>query len=387
MMTTQHDELIAPAPRGTAPARGWWGRRVAIGVALLGVVGASMACAAADTSTTPIGGSAPTVAVPQAAVDLQQTVINVIHAVQPSVVEVQSNSFQGEAIGSGEVISADGNIVTNDHVVHGFSGFQVVLSNGKSLSATLVGESPADDLAVLKVSQTGMRPINFADSSQAQVGQFVLAIGTPLGLQQSATFGIISALNRTASEAPNGPAGTLTGLIQTSAPINPGNSGGALVDLTGKLVGIPTLAAADPNSNGAANGIGFAIPSNRVKFVADQLVKGGKVTNTGQGFLGVIGGDVTPDLQASNNLPIDHGFLISSFTKDASGQSPAQKAGLQSGDIIIQVNDTAISGNGDLASVLQQIAPGTKVTVKVQRGNSQVTVSVTLGERPTNANG
>jgi S1-C subfamily serine protease len=320
-------------------------------------------------------------------VDLQQTVINVIHAVQPSVVEVQSSNFQGAAIGSGEVISADGNIVTNDHVVHGFNGYQVVLSSGKTLPATLVGESPADDLAVLKVSQTGMRPINFADSSAAQVGQFVLAIGTPLGLQQSATFGIISALNRTASEAPDGPAGTLTGLIQTSAPINPGNSGGALVDLTGKLVGIPTLAAADPNSNGAANGIGFAIPSNRVKFVAQQLVTNGRVTNSGQGFLGVIGGDVTPDIQASNNLAIDHGFLISDFTNDASGKSPAKVAGLQTGDVIFDVDGTTINGSGDLSGVLLPLAPGTKVTVKVQRGNSQVSVSVTLGERPADANG
>src|SRR5262249_6376450 len=162
--------------------------------------------------------------------------------------EVESIGARGEAIGSGEVISADGNIVTNDHVVRGFSSYQVVLSSGKTLPATLVGESPVDDLAVLKVNQPGMRPINFAQSSAAKVGEFVLAIGTPLGLQQSATFGIISALNRTASEAPDGPAGTLTGLIQTSAPINPGNSGGALVDLTGKLVGIPTLAASDPNA-------------------------------------------------------------------------------------------------------------------------------------------
>jgi S1-C subfamily serine protease len=387
MLSTQPSDRVESNPRSTAPSERRWGRRVGIIAALLGVVGASVACSAAQTTASTVGGAAPTVAVPQAAADLQQTVINVIHVVQPSVVEVQSSTAQGEAIGSGEVISADGNIVTNDHVVRGFSNYQVVLSSGKTLPATLVGESPADDLAVLKVSQSGMRPINFADSSVAQVGQFVLAIGTPLGLQQSATFGIISALNRTASESPDGPAGTLTGLIQTSAPINPGNSGGALVDLTGKLVGIPTLAAADPNAGGAANGIGFAIPSNRVKFVAQQLVSNGHVTNTGQGFLGVIGGDVTPDLQASNNLPIDHGFLISGFTNDASGKSPARDAGLQTGDIIIEVDGTAINGNGDLAGVLQQLAPGTKVSVKVQRGNNQVSVSVTLGERPTNANG
>ena len=360
---------------------------MALGATLVVVALASIACSAsANTANSASAGRSSvvaTVAVPQAATDLQQTVINVIRTVQPSVVEVESSGGRSGAIGSGEVISANGDIVTNDHVVTGFTTFQVVLSNGKTLPAHLVGESPNDDLAVLKVDQTGMLPINFADSNAAQVGEFVLAIGTPLGLQQSATFGIVSALNRTASEGPGGPAGTLTGLIQTSAPINPGNSGGALVDLTGKLVGIPTLAASDPNSNGAANGIGFAIPSNRVKFVADQLVQNGRVTNTGQGFLGILGGDVT----SSDNLPVDHGVVISGFANDAAGVSPAQKAGLQQGDIITAINGATINGNGDLAGVLLQLAPGTQVQVTAQRGSSKLTVSVTLGERPTSANG
>jgi putative serine protease PepD len=330
---------------------------------------------------------APTVAVPPAAADLQQTVINVVQVVQPSVVEVFSSSAnsQGQAIGSGEILTGDGHIVTNDHVVRGFSQFQVRLSNGNKVAAQLVGEAPADDLAVLKINQTGLRPINVGDSNAVRVGQFVLAIGSPLGLQQSATFGIVSALDRTASEAPSGPAGTLTGLIQTSAPINPGNSGGALVDLQGRLIGIPTLGASDPSSGGSANGIGFAIASNRMKFITDQLIKSGHVTSTGQGFIGIVGEGVTADLAAANNLPADHGVLVTDFSNDAAGKSPAQSAGVKQGDIIIAVNGTPIETNQELAGILQLQGPGTKVTLTIVRGSGQQQVQVTLGERPISA--
>src|SRR5258708_7443273 len=155
---------------------------------------------------------------------------------------------------------------------------------------------------------------------------------------------------RSACEAPNGPAGTLTGLIQTSAPINPGNSGGALVNLQGQLIGVPTLAAADPQSGTAANGIGFAIPSDRVQFVAQQLIAHGHLVSTGQGFLGVRGTDVTPQLASAYNLPVQSGFLITGFVADASGKSPAQRARLRTGDIIVAVNDQQIGGNPALAS-------------------------------------
>ena len=337
--------------------------------------GQGLATPTANSSSSSGGASA-----------LPQAPVNVIPAVQPSVVEVQSASANGSgAIGSGEIISSDGNIVTNDHVVQGFTSFQVLLSNGKTLPAKLVGEAPADDLAVLKVNATGLRPIKLGNSSTVQVGEFVLAIGSPLGLQQSATFGIVSALNRTASEAPSGPAGVLTGLIQTSAPINPGNSGGALVNLQEELIGIPTLSATIPSSGAAAEGIGFAIPVNRVKFVADQLVKNGRVVNSGQGFLGITGADVTPDLASANNLPVSSGVLVTGFVADAAGQSPAQQAGMQQGDIIVAVNGAQVTGNADLAGILLSLAPGTRVQVTVQRGSSQQTMTVTLGERPTSA--
>ena len=331
--------------------------------------------------------SATTVPVPASATDLQQTIINVIRAVQPSVVEVQSQGAQGGAIGSGEIITSDGYIITNDHVVAGFTSYAATLSNGKTVSARLVGQDAQDDLAVLKVSAGALQPIAFGDSSKAQVGEFAIAIGSPLGLQQSATFGIVSALNRSASEAPQGPAGVLTGLIQTSAPINPGNSGGALVNLQGQLIGVPTLGAVDPNSGSSAAGIGFAIPSDRVQFVEKQLIQHGKLTSTGQGFLGIQGADVTPQVAAANNLPVQSGVIITGFVPDAAGQSPAQRAGLRTGDIIIAVNGQSVNDNAGLAGALVSQRPGATVTLRIARNSSQTDVRVTLGERPTNLNG
>jgi S1-C subfamily serine protease len=344
------------------------------------------------TGTTPTGSKAAvTVAVPPSAQDLQQTIINVIRTVQPAVVQIQGQGASGGDIGSGEILpssdSSGSYIVTNDHVVQGQQTFTVLLSSGKQYPATVVGTDPQDDLAVLKINVTGLQPIAFGDSSKVQVGQFAIAIGSPLGLDQSATLGIVSALNRTASEGSGGPAATLTGLIQTSAPINPGNSGGALVDLQGQLIGIPTLGAASQQTGGAADGIGFAIPSDRVKFVTDQLIKEGHLVNSGQGFMGIVGQDVTPQLASAYNLPVQSGVLVTGFANDAAGTSPAQAAGLKEGDIIVAVNGKQISGSADLASALVPQAPGTAVSVTIQRGTSQQTITITLGERPANSQG
>jgi S1-C subfamily serine protease len=327
-------------------------------------------------------GAAPTVVVPPAAQDLQQTVINVIRTVQPSVVEVQSQGGQGGGIGSGEIITSDGYILTNDHVVRGFNQFSVRLANGAQYPAQLRGESPQDDLAVLKINVKNLHPIPLGDSSKVQVGQFAIAVGTPLGLEQSATFGIVSALNRDAYESPSI---HLVGLIQTSAPINPGNSGGALVDLQGQLIGVPTLAASNPQTGAAAEGIGFAIPVNRVKFVAQQLIQNGRLVNSGQGFLGISGSDVTPENAAANNLPVDHGVVIISFANDVSGKSPAQQGGIKTGDIIVAIDGTQVNDSGDLSNVLLSKQPGSQVRVDVIHANgSKATLTVTLGERPAN---
>jgi S1-C subfamily serine protease len=155
------------------------------------------------------------------------------------------------------------------------------------------------------------------------------------------------------------------------------------VDLTGKLIGVPTLGAVDPNSGSSAGGIGFAIPSNRAQFVMQQLIKYGHLQNSGQGFLGVRGEDVTPQIAASYNLGAQSGVLITGFANAANGANPAQAAGLRVSDIITGVNGQTISGNSDLASILQQLQPGAKVTINYVRGSTSGTVSVTLGERPT----
>jgi S1-C subfamily serine protease len=209
--------------------------------------------------------------------DLQQATISTISKVDPSIVQVQGRgSGPGGSVGSGEILTSSGYIVTNSHVVHGQSSLSVLLANGNTVPAKLVADMPSQDLAVLKINGSGLQPISVADSSQVEVGQYAIAMGSPLGLEQSATTGIVSALNREGREQVDSKTYTLTGMIQTSAPINPGNSGGALINLQGQLVGIPTLSAVDPTTGVAANGIGFAISSNTMeKVVAPYVPAGG----------------------------------------------------------------------------------------------------------------
>ncbi|MEA2431896.1 MAG: hypothetical protein QOI19_2369 [Thermoleophilaceae bacterium] len=196
----------------------------------------------------------------------QQQFVRVVQAVSPQVVQIQGK----RGLGSGVVFDTRGDVVTNAHVVQGEKQLVVTLSGGADHPATLVGADPAHDLAVVRVSGAAPTPATFADSATPQVGDLVLAIGNPLGLRSSVTQGIVSSVNRSVSEG-NGV--TLSGAIQTSAAINPGNSGGALVDLSGTVIGIPTLAALDPQlGGGPASGIGFAIPSSTVRQVATRLI-------------------------------------------------------------------------------------------------------------------
>ncbi len=194
--------------------------------------------------------------------------------VKPTIVEVYVTLAKGAALGSGVIVNSQGYIVTNNHVVSGALTIQVVLSNGTKEPAQLAGADAAYDLAVLKipVPQSGLSVATLGDSTQLQVGQEVLVIGNPLGITQTVTNGIVSALKRSVSEGQGAP--TIQNAIQTDAPINPGNSGGALVDLQGHVVGIPTLTAIDPEFNTPANGVGFAIPVNRVKAILPQIIQG-----------------------------------------------------------------------------------------------------------------
>jgi len=380
----------------TAPPAGRRGPIVAIGaaaliallvVALLAFALGRVSGGAPSTGSTTSGPTITTTSSTTAssanvasAASVQQAIVSVVNKVQPSVVEVTSVNGQGEAIGSGDILNSNGYIVTNDHVVNGFTSYTVTLSTGKHYTAQLVGADAQDDLAVLKINATNLPAISIAGASAAQVGDFAIAIGSPLGLQNSSTLGIVSALNRSESEGSGGVTSVLTGLTQTSAPINPGNSGGALVNLDGQLIGIPTLGASSTSSGETVTGIGFAIPSSRVVYVVNQLIANGKLTHTNQGFLGVQGQDVTPSASAAQG-----GVQVAGFANDATGQSPAQQGGVQSGDIITAVNGQPVTSQTDLAGAVFEQAPGAKVTLTVLRGSGTTTLTVTLGERPVGA--
>src|SRR6266487_2088673 len=284
---------------------------------------------ASSNVTTLQPGTGPQSTVPPLTGNNEQAVREaVIAKVRPAVVEVNVTTQQGGAIGSGVIIDGRGYIVTNNHVVNGAQSMTVTLYDGTNLPAQLVGTDPADDLAVVKINppSKGLTVATIGDSSKLTVGQDVMAIGNPLGITQTVTHGIISALGRNVSEGQGG--ATIPNAIQTDAAINPGNSGGALVDMQGNLIGIPTLTAIDPEFNTPASGVGFAIPSNRVASVVPQIIQTGKVTHTGRAALGVRVADVDAVFAAQNNLPVDHGALITGVTTGG----PAAKAGLRAGD-------------------------------------------------------
>ncbi|HLG78766.1 MAG TPA: trypsin-like peptidase domain-containing protein, partial [Ktedonobacteraceae bacterium] len=278
---------------------------------------------------------------------------------------------------SGVIIDQRGYIVTNNHVVDGAQNIQVVLYNNTQKSAQIAGTDAADDLAILKIPPPAHLVVaSLGDSSKLVVGEDVLAIGNPLGITQTVTNGIISALNRTVTEGQGQTAATIPDAIQTNAAINPGNSGGALVDLQGHVIGIPTLTAIDPEFNTPASGVGFAIPSNRVRFIAEQVIQYGKVLHTGRASLGVQVEPVTPYLAQLLNLSIDQGALVVSLQSGG----PAQQAGLQVGDVIVQINSTPVTDTSSLNDVLSQASPGAVVVVQIVRGSQHLTLKVTLGE-------
>jgi S1-C subfamily serine protease len=299
---------------------------------------------------------------PATAPELQSEFVSVIHDVAPSVVQIENP----KALGSGVVFDTKGHIVTNAHVVSGGGPFTVTLSNGKRYPATLVGTFAEDDLAIVQIQASGLQPLPLAQSSKLAVGDIVLAIGNPLGLRSSVTEGIVSALGRTVSE-PDGVA--IPHAIQTSAAINPGNSGGALVDLSGRLVGIPTLTASDPQLAGEAVGIGFAIPSDTVRDIATQIVQDGKVVASHRAYLAI----------GISNVPNGGGVYVGRV--DSGGA--AAKGGLRVGDVITSVAGTPTPADAELQMALAVLNPGQTVTVDVIRANgTRATLRVTLGQYP-----
>ena len=260
----------------------WWLAPLA-GAAVAGAVVAAVSLGGGSSSHNPPQTSHAHLRPAAAALAFQRAITAVVHRLSPSVVQIQSS----QGLGSGVVFDTNGDVVTNNHVVSGGGPFAVTA--GALLRRSLVGRFPPDDLAVVRISGAKLTPAAFADSSNLDVGDFAIAIGNPLGLRSSVTDGIVSAFRQGVSEG-NGVALPL--MIQTSAAINPGNSGGALADLQGRVIGIPTLAATDPELGGtAAPGIGFAIPSNLVKDIATQIIRFGKVVNSHRAYLGVHIGD------------------------------------------------------------------------------------------------
>jgi putative serine protease PepD len=278
-----------------------------------------------------------------------------------SVVQIRHES----GLGSGVVLDDRGNVVTNAHVVEGGRTFVVITPDGKEHPATLRGAFPQGDIAVVRVDGVALTPARFADSSKLEVGQAVLALGSPLGLQGSVTDGVVSAVSRTVS-AGNGVA--LPSAVQTSAPINPGNSGGALVDLSGAVVGIPTLAAVSPQLGGRADGVGFAISSNTAKKLGSQLADEGRVVDTGRAYLGV-------ELRSL----LGGGVLIVAVQPGG----PAADAGLKPGELILEIDGEPVNTVDDVSVALASHKPGDTVEVKTQsQSGKTASVDVTLGELP-----
>jgi serine protease Do len=271
-------------------------------------------------------------------------------------------------VGSGIIISPDGYIVTNNHVVDGATNIKVTLNDRRILSAKVVGVDKLNDLAVLKVSATNLPSIAWGDSTKLQPGQTVLAFGSPFGIQFSVTRGIVSAVNRQNpfADDPRKPGD----FIQTDAAINPGNSGGALVNAHGELVGINTFII---TNSGQFAGAGFAIPSQIVRASTDQLIAHGKVEH---GYLGISINDVTPENAHFFNLENASGAIVSQVTPD----SPASKGGLQTGDVITQLNAQTIVNDSALQVAISEMAPGAKISLGVIRDGKPLTLNLTVGE-------
>jgi putative serine protease PepD len=293
------------------------------------------------------------------------SVASVAAAVQPAVVDITTSVGEG----SGVVISADGNILTNNHVLEGAQGntVNVTFNSGKKVKATIVGTDPAGDLAVIKAQDvSGLTVAKFGNSDDAQVGDTVLALGSPLGLQGSVTAGIVSALHRTIDEGSDqgGSAAqhSVGDAIQTDAAINPGNSGGALVNLAGEVIGINTAIATSGQGASGNIGVGFAISSNVAKSTADQLIKGGKVKHP---YLGVQVADGDGG-----------GALIA----DVVAGGPAAKAGLQKGDVVTKIGSQDIPDSKALVAAVKAGKSGDQLQITIRRNGTEQQISATLGD-------
>src|SRR5277367_2390611 len=280
----------------------------------------------------------------------------------------QARPMREQSLGSGVIVTADGTILTNNHVVEGATDIRVALSDKREFQAKVIGTDPKTDIAVLKIDATNLPILSLGDSNQLQVGDLIFAIGDPFGVGETATMGIVSATGRGGFGIEN-----YENFIQTDAAINPGNSGGAMIDIHGNLVGINTAILS--HGSGGNEGVGFAIPMSMAKPVMDQILAHGKVV---RGYLGVHIQDLSPEIAKAFNYNMSGGALIG----DVSPNTPASKAGLQKGDVIVKLNGQAVSDYVDLRLRISQMAPGTSVKLDVWRDGKAQDYTVALGELP-----
>jgi serine protease Do len=271
------------------------------------------------------------------------------------------------SLGSGVIVTDDGYILTNNHVVDSADKLTVILSDKKKYDAKIIGRDPQTDVAVIKIDAENLPAATLGNSDNVKIGQWVIAVGNPFQLMHTVTAGIISAKGRSSVGL-----ATYEDFMQTDAAINPGNSGGALADLDGRVVGINTAISSPSGGN---VGIGFAIPINMAKHVMESLIKNGSVS---RGYLGVVPQDITNDLAKAMNLEVTNGALVGDVFKDG----PAEKAGIKRGDIIISFNDVKIENSTHLRNLVADLNPGTEVPVVLLRNNKKVELNVTLGIRP-----
>lgn len=274
------------------------------------------------------------------------------------------------SLGSGVIVSAQGYILTNNHVVEAADEIEVVLTDGRKAAAKLVGTDPETDLAVIKINLDKLPVIVLGQAEQAQVGDVVLAIGNPFGVGQTVTMGIISALGRN-----NLHINHFENFIQTDAAINFGNSGGALVDASGNLLGINS---AIYSQTGGSVGIGFAIPVSTAKSVMEAIIKSGHVV---RGWIGVESQEITPELAASFGLQRQSGAIIAGVVRNG----PADKGGIKPGDILLSVDGKPVADTNSMLNLIAQLVPGEKAKMSVLRKNRETTLDVTVGKRPSNA--
>ncbi len=274
---------------------------------------------------------------------------------------------QQSSLGSGVIVSQQGFILTNHHVIEAADEIQVALADGRTVPATLVGADPETDLAVLRVDLKNLPAMTFGSSDNIKIGDVVLAIGNPFGVGQTVTMGIVSAVGRSHLGI-----NTFENFIQTDAAINPGNSGGALIDVSGNLIGINS---AIYSRSGGNQGIGFTIPVSLAKNIMEQIIQTGVVT---RGWIGVEVQDVTPELAESFNLGAQQGALIAGVLRNA----PADKADIHPGDVVVDIAGKTVTDSSNLLNLISALAPGKPAKIKVIRAQKPLTIEVNIGTRP-----